>query len=188
MCHNGGQCRGGYYPSCACPSGYQGPQCQYGESLCTLLTALSCSLLPSLTHQPLTHLLTLSLACSLTHSIVCSLICSIAHSAGHSLVHSLIHLLTQSPICSITQLPTHSFTHLFTHSPICSLTCSFTHLLTHSLAHLLARSLTCSPTSCFPRKPCLLHPISIESCRFFHDNYVFFPSSYTPPHSRSLQP
>ncbi|KAL8564493.1 hypothetical protein ACOMHN_017635 [Nucella lapillus] len=29
MCYNGGQCSGGYYPSCSCPVGFQGPQCQH---------------------------------------------------------------------------------------------------------------------------------------------------------------
>ena len=141
----------------------------------SLICSPSHSLAPSLSLSRLrTH--------SFTHSIVCSLICSITHSIGHSLVHSLIHLLTQSP-CSLTQLPTHSFTHLFTHSPICSLTCSLAHSLTCSLTHLLTysvtHSLTCSPTSYSPRKPCLLHPSSIESCRYFHDNYVC--SFYAPP-------
>ena len=138
MCHNGGQCRGGYYPSCACPSGYQGPQCQYGESLCTLLTDLGWSLLRSLTHQPLTHLLTLSL----TRSFI----------VAQSLAHSLTESCAQSFAQSLIQLVTHSFTHSFTCSPshlarslnyppTRSLTCSPTHPFAHSLAHLLIHSI-----------------------------------------------
>ncbi|XP_059145580.1 multiple epidermal growth factor-like domains protein 6 [Physella acuta] len=30
MCHNGGQCNGGYTSSCSCRPGYQGARCQYG--------------------------------------------------------------------------------------------------------------------------------------------------------------
>ncbi|KAH9510343.1 Multiple epidermal growth factor-like domains protein 6 [Bulinus truncatus] len=31
LCYNGGQCNGGYTPSCSCPPGYQGARCQYGD-------------------------------------------------------------------------------------------------------------------------------------------------------------
>ena len=37
VCFNGGMCMGGYSQMCSCQGGFQGPRCQYGKSMVSLI-------------------------------------------------------------------------------------------------------------------------------------------------------